>query len=67
MSKRKEQEVLDKDERIKKHVRSHPSENEKGQSRLNRIEPKHKPMKKKKINLLDTYEKYGDDFEGYEE
>lgn len=60
MSKKHEQE-LDKNERIKKHERTHVKGKKKQE--LSSLQPKHKPSKKQHANLLDVYEKFGDDYE----
>lgn len=67
MSKKRERDELDKDERILKHERGHSKDDHMSNARLNRIEPKHKPSKKDHINLLDVYEKSGETYEGYED
>lgn len=61
MSKKNEPKELDKSQRIKKHQRSH----EKGQGTTGdkRLKPNHPPAKKQHINILDAYEKYGEDAE----
>lgn len=67
MSKKRQQVELDKSERIKKHKRSHKDEHKSENNRLGRLEPKHKPAKKQHINLLDAYEKFGDEYEGFDD
>ena len=61
MSKKKQSSDLDKNQRIKKHERSHSHDNS-GQG-MKRIKPHHKPAKKQHINILDAYEKLGEDYE----
>lgn len=58
---------MDKSERIKKHQRTHRDGHKHDHNRLDRLEPKHKPAKKNHVNLLDAYEKYGDDYDGFDE
>ncbi len=62
MSKKKHMSELDKSERIMKHERSH-SKDGSGTSGAKRLKPNHKPAKKNHINILDAYEKMGEDYE----
>lgn len=61
MSKKNIPEELDKNQRIKKHDRTHGKENKKHSG--NSLQPHHKPSKKQHINILDAYEKFGEDCE----
>ena len=62
MSKKKQDSELDKNERIMKHERSH-SKGHDHPSGVKRLKPSHRPAKKNHINILDAYEKLGDDYE----
>lgn len=67
MSNKREQIELDKDERIKKHERSHKVDHEANDNNLERLGPKHKPSKKNHVNILDAYEKFGEMYDGLDE
>ena len=61
MSKRNDSPELDKSQRIKKHDRGHTKTD--GGGREKRLKPNHQPAKKQHINILDAYEKFGEDCE----
>lgn len=64
MSKKHQEPESDKSERVMKHERSHKDVYKNLENELQRLEPKHKPMKKKTVNILDAYEKFGDEYDG---
>lgn len=61
MSKKHESPELDKTQRIKKHVRGHTRDIDNYTEKS--LRPKHEPAKKQHVNILDAYEKLGDDYE----
>lgn len=61
MSQKKQSPEMDKNQRIKKHHRSHAKDHVPKHDK--RLQPSHKPAKKQHINILDAYEKYGEDCE----
>ncbi len=52
---------LDKNQRIKKHARTHGKDHE--AQMLKNLKPHHEPAKKQHINILNAYEKLGDNCE----
>ena len=61
MTNKKTPDELDKNQRIKKHERTHGKDHEAG--KLKNLQPHHKPAKKQHVNILDAYEKFGEDVE----
>ncbi len=61
MSRKNHVEEPDKNERIKKHDRSHGKNKE--SNHMKRIKPSHQPAKKQHKNILDVYEKFGEDYD----
>lgn len=61
MTNKKLPDDLDKHQRIKKHERTHGKDHE--DQMLKSLKPHHKPAKKQHVNILDVYEKFGEDYE----
>lgn len=61
MTKKNSSNELDKNQRINKHNRSHSKDHSASYEKS--LQPHHKPAKKQHINILDAYEKFGEDTE----